>query len=259
MSLFYYTNTMKILIASVTLNALNSLTIIVEKLRNALPHNCVLCDNQTEHFHNHLCQICRNDLPLPQYLCLGCAIPLVHQQPFCGQCQKSPPRYKLITCAGYVAPLKQLISSLKYKENQIIARELALHLAKRVKHLIDNNQLATPQYLIPVPLHKKRLQQRGYNQAALIADALASHLNIPVLDCTTRILNTTTQTELNAAERRANLRDAFKLVDDISGNIVAIIDDVYTTGATMHELAKTLECKHQLQIQCWSIVRTNIE
>lgn len=250
---------MKNLTASVASNALNSLTIVFKKLRNALPHNCVLCDNQTSHYTNHLCDVCRDDLPLPQYLCLGCASQLINNQALCGQCQKNPPLYKLVTCANYITPLKQLISSLKYKENQLVAHELALHLAKRVTQLIGDNHLEKPHYLVPVPLHKKRLQQRGYNQALLIARALGKYLDIPVFDCAARVLNTTTQTELSATQRRANLRGAFKLEKEIPNCTVAIIDDVYTTGTTMHELAHTLEQNKQLKIQCWSIARTTID
>jgi len=184
---------------------------------------------------------------------------LTSQQLHCGQCQFNPPRYKLITSAGYETPLKQLIASLKYRNNQLVAHELAQHLAKRVTQLIDNGLLDTPACLIPVPLHRKRLQQRGYNQAYLIAQALSAHLNIPILDCVQRVINTTTQTELDASERQSNMHGAFVLSKAISPGTVALVDDVYTTGTTMKELARTINTDEHLDIQLWSIVRTTIE
>jgi len=184
---------------------------------------------------------------------------MIHKQRYCGQCQKTPPPYKLVTSAGYTTPLKQLISSLKYKENQLIAHELARHLAKRVRQLIDDNLLEPPQYLVAVPLHRKRLQTRGYNQALLIATALSQLLEIPLLDCVARVRNTITQTELDANERQTNLQGAFKLTQTIAPCSIALVDDVYTTGTTMHELARTLNKKKNLTIQMWSVVRTNID
>jgi len=165
----------------------------------------------------------------------------------------------LITSAGYVTPLKQLISSLKYHNNQIVAHELAQHLARRVTQLIDDNLLQAPQYLVAVPLHRKRLQQRGYNQAELIAESLSQLLGIPILHCARRIINTTTQTELDAKQRETNLQDAFALIAKIPPSTIALIDDVYTTGATMQELARTLNAEQNLKVQMWSIARTTLD
>jgi len=193
------------------------------------------------------------------HLCLGCAIPLTKQQPWCGQCQTNPPTHKLITCANYATPLKQLITSLKYKDNQLVADELARHLARRVRLLIATDLLSKPHYLIAVPLHPKRLRQRGYNQAQLIAQGLSRDLDIELLDGVERVINTPTQTSLDAAARMRNLRGAFTLNTTLPAGTIALIDDVFTTGSTMQELAATITRQHPRQIQFWSVAHTTIE
>jgi ComF family protein len=94
--------------------------------------------------------------------------------------------------------------------------------------------------IVPVPLHKSRFKERGYNQAALLGKALAERLEIPFLDkIVIRHKKTIAQKQLNYAERQNNLKKAFKLsVNDVKLNTVIIIDDVYTTGSTVDALAE---------------------
>ena len=100
-----------------------------------------------------------------------------------------------------------------------------------------------PDALIPVPLHKKRLEKRGYNQAALLAGQIGDRLRIPVLsDWIIREKNTAPLKQLDAAERQNNLKKAFKIRrDDVKLSTIVIIDDIYTTGSTVDEIAA--ECR----------------
>lgn len=100
-----------------------------------------------------------------------------------------------------------------------------------------------PDALVPVPLHPERERKRGYNQAALLAQALGKRLNIPVLsDWLVRVKNTKPQKELEGTARQNNLKKAFKIVqDDVKLNTIVIIDDIYTTGSTID--AAALECR----------------
>ena len=111
--------------------------------------------------------------------------------------------------------------------------------------LVDELSVMLPReydILVPVPLHKKRLQERGYNQSALLAGALAVKTGIPMEDCMCRVRNTPHQTGMNREQRLYNLHGAFavKLNTDIKGKRVIIVDDVFTTGTTIRQCAETL-------------------
>ncbi|MBD5105380.1 MAG: ComF family protein, partial [Lachnospiraceae bacterium] len=110
-------------------------------------------------------------------------------------------------------------------------------------HLEEKIRRWRPEALIPVPLHKKRLQKRGYNQAAVFARAISREMGIPVYEnFAERIRNTVPQKELSGQERENNLKRAFKIrQNDVKLKTIIIIDDIYTTGSTMDALA--LECK----------------
>jgi ComF family protein len=103
--------------------------------------------------------------------------------------------------------------------------------------------LPTIDVLMPVPLHPKRLREREYNQSLLLAHGLGQHLQIPlVLSCLLRIKATAPQTSLSRKERLTNLHRAFSIDDAtrIKDKRILLIDDVFTTGTTLHECAKAL-------------------
>ena len=96
---------------------------------------------------------------------------------------------------------------------------------------------------MPVPLSRKRLHTRGYNQAALLAKELGKCLDIPVWEhAVSRVRNTVPQKELNAAERQNNLKKAFKIAsNDVKLSTIIIVDDIYTTGSTIDALTEVLQ------------------
>ncbi|NRA72076.1 MAG: ComF family protein [Gammaproteobacteria bacterium] len=237
---------------------ITSLTSTLAHIRMLLPHRCLLCHQQTEHYQQQLCNTCRDDLPFPEFLCLGCANEIHQHMMFCGQCQIAPPPHLLITACHYLSPIKELISSLKYRKNQIAARELARHLALRVTDCVERQQIELPQLLIPVPLHFTRQLSRGFNQAQLIADHLGELLGIPVGNYCRRIKPTPAQAQLNAQQRSHNLDGVFQLSQSFEQSSVALIDDVFTTGSTMLELTRTINQQHNVDIQYWCISRTLI-
>ncbi|MFT6217976.1 MAG: ComF family protein [Cycloclasticus pugetii] len=113
-----------------------------------------------------------------------------------------------------------------------------------------------PDALIAVPLHPKRLKERGFNQAELIAQHIHKELNIPLVSPDlTRIINSTSQTSLKASERRKNLKNAFCYEPSIELRSIAVIDDVVTTGSTANEIAKTLKKKGVQQVEIWAFAR----
>lgn len=99
-------------------------------------------------------------------------------------------------------------------------------------------------YLVPVPVHSSRLQERGYNQARLLAEAASPILGVPVIEegIVVRRAATGPSSRLSPSERRANLRGAFRVVRPaaVAGKVLCVVDDIYTTGATLDEMARTL-------------------
>ena len=112
--------------------------------------------------------------------------------------------------------------------------------------------------LIPVPMHPKRLQQRGFNQAAELVKHLSRAFKIPyALSHCKKIINTAPQAELTAAERRKNLRDAFH-ARPLPYQHVTLVDDLLTTGSTVNELAKTLKQLGVTRVDVWCCARATI-
>jgi ComF family protein len=108
-----------------------------------------------------------------------------------------------------------------------------------------------------MPLHPKRLQERGYNQAGEIAKRLARRIDLPLsLTACTRAKDAPPQASLPLKERHKNIRGAFECKMDLSGQRIALVDDVMTTGASLDELAKTVRRAGAAEVQAWVVART---
>lgn len=116
---------------------------------------------------------------------------------------------------------------------------------------------APPDLLIPMPLHPKRLKERGFNQSLEIAKTISKQLNIK-LDYTAciRTKYSQPQASLPLKQRANNIKDAFKCTKPLTGLRIALIDDVMTTGASMNALAKAVKAKGASHVECWVIART---
>lgn len=132
--------------------------------------------------------------------------------------------------------LQHAVQALKYHN----ARSLAQPLAQRLSTGIVQQKWPID-IIIPVPLHSLRLQNRGYNQAKLIAEALSAQADIPVVDALQRERNTPSQVGLNRTERLTNVEGAFVATVPSNTKSALIIDDVRTTGATLTACAKALK------------------
>ncbi len=151
--------------------------------------------------------------------------------------------------------LQDLLHNLKYNYLREVGVELGRLLARRFLEkadevLLENLRINDP-VLIPVPLHKSKLKKRGYNQANAMAIGMAQHTKWQVIDQKQiiRQKKTQTQTGLNSAQRAENLRDAFllKAPETLTGRFPIIVDDVFTTGATTFELARTVCTSQDMQ------------
>lgn len=134
-----------------------------------------------------------------------------------------------------------MILRMKHGHNLLSARALAPYLAAVYLHLIKQSDQT--HIIVPVPLYKSRLRERGYNQSAVLAHEVAAHLDLPVVeDALVRVKKTRMQKKLTAAERTANVKDAFAVVNaaKIADQNILLLDDVYTSGATAAECVKVL-------------------
>jgi len=136
---------------------------------------------------------------------------------------------------AYDGALRAIIHALKYEGRRSLARRLAALMRDRAGDLIESADAA-----VPVPLHRSRLRERGFNQAA----DLARHLGPPVVRALGRVRATPTQTSLPASQRHRNVRHAFgptRHMDALQGHTVLLVDDVSTTGATLEACARVLK------------------
>jgi len=187
-----------------------------------------------------LCAACVAAFDLaPAPWCDHCGLP-VALPGLCALCQAAPDRLAPLTglrsLAWFDGPLQSALHRLKYQRDIILADSLGVLLA----HSVLWRELP-PAALVPVPLSPERRRERGYNQAALLARAVADWRGLPVADrVVRRARHTPSQVGLSAAERRANVHGAFAAHSSAVGLTFVLIDDVCTTGATLAACAAAL-------------------
>ena len=192
-----------------------------------------------------------DDLPWhTQPQCPQCATPTPGSQ-LCGACLKHPPAFdRTVAALTYAFPLDRLIPRLKYHGRLAVAPALGGCLAQAVA------AHPRPDRLIAMPLHHARIRERGFNHATEIAREAAKQLGLP-LDTSScqRIRDTPPQMRLKHDARRRNVRGAFSCSGAVSGQHIALVDDVMTTGTSLEELAATLKRAGAREVSCWVVAR----
>jgi len=192
-------------------------------------------------------------------------LPLAQDAPpqggaICGQCLRKPPPYhRALATFNYRDPVSHIVHGLKFGQRLYYGRFLGDALAETVAQA---GNLIVPDLLIPVPLHRKRMNERGYNQAYEIARPVAQLLGCPITTgVVIRVGETKEQSQLNALQRRRNLKNVFTVMGTgtVKGLHVVIIDDVMTTGATVSELARVLISAGVRRIDVWLAARAALE
>ena len=218
-----------------------------------LPTACLLCDAPSGVVAN-LCDACATELPRNPCACPTCARPLP-KTVVCPACQSNPTPYTYTHSAfRYASPVTDLIHLMKFKHRLDAAHTLGCLLAHHLMQVLDEY----PQRIIPVPLHRSRLRDRGYNQAIELGRPVAKQLGVPMnARAIQRIRATPPQTALSGRkDRQQNVKEAFQVSGSI-GNLshVAIVDDVITTTSTVAELAKVLRRAGVKRVDVWSCAR----
>lgn len=199
-----------------------------------------------------LCGACHRELPWLRVACPRCAQPLPQAAQACGACLKRPPPLALARAAClYGPPLDRWLPRFKFHQDLAAGRLLAELMAEAL------GDAPRPELLVPVPLHRARLRQRGYDQALELARPLSRSLSLRMdADLLQRTRATRAQSTLDAAARRRNLRRAFAVASD--GPLpahVALVDDVMTTGATLHAAARALRRAGVARVDAWVCAR----
>ena len=223
------------------------------------PGTCVICDTAS-YRQLDLCLDCEANLPRPASPCLCCGLPLrtgSYKGDICGRCiNKTPPYTRIISAFNYAEPVNSLISAFKYADKLAYGRVLSELLLQKLEVVYQHRPL--PDLLIPMPLHAKRVRERGYNQALEIARILGRNLDIPIdYQNFTRNRYTSPQEGLNIQQRRSNLHRAFTCRNNSISlpACVAIVDDVITTTASIQSLCKILRKYGAEEIYAWSLAR----
>ena len=202
------------------------------------PKRCVFCNVPTVPPERFICAGCDADLPRIASACPGCASPLAIDLPpgvRCAACQTAPPNWsRAVAPLEYAFPVDAAVKAMKFR--------------RRLDYLpAFTDQLAEVELppgidaVIPVPLHRWRQLRRGFNQAEELARPIAKRLGVPLRREVRRRIPTASQSGLDAAARRRNLKTAFRVVDSPSASHVLLVDDVITTGETLRGVTKVLK------------------
>jgi ComF family protein len=217
---------------------------------------CILCGLSSGRTSD-ICQECESELPWIANACYCCGQDLDSFDNICGCClQKRPAFDRTIALFHYQKPIDNFITALKFANKLIYAKILGELLAsKLISHYSESQRW--PEVIIPVPLHNKRLRERGFNQSLEITRPIAKKLKIPTdFKSCYRTRNTQAQAQISFKERQKNLINAFAVKHNFRANHIAIVDDVMTTGSTVGELSETLR-QHGVQIiDIWCCART---
>ena len=201
-------------------------------------------------FPNRCC-LCGDVITMQEHLCGNCAqtapyvLPPVCQ--LCGRseddcsCEKKKRNYeRCVSAFRYEGVVRHAIGTLKNRGDAATGEGLAVEMAELIRREYGGISFDC---IAPVPLHRTKRSRRGFNQAALLANALSQRTGIPFAQLLIKIHETREQKTLNLQERDANLLGAFDVLPDcdIKGRNILLVDDLLTTGATLNECAKMLK------------------
>ena len=208
------------------------------------PPRCAICNGYLKvHGGKGICLACKGRvLPVEEPVCTSCGMEVYAKGSVtrvCGDCLRNIPPFEFArSLFRYGDEIRVLVARLKYNKDTSVTAAI-VDLVREC----DLSLFNSCNYIVPVPLHKKRLQLRGFNQALLLAKICFGRNDARIHSTLLRrTRNTAPQVSLSGIERRRSLRNVFKVdtAIDISSSTVCLVDDVYTTGTTVSECAKGL-------------------
>nr|MCM0164985.1 ComF family protein [Paeniclostridium ghonii] len=229
---------------------------------------CIICNRSISKSNTYsLCKDCFNELRFIEDGCIKCGKTILNESieklnpeellNGCSACMNKTYYFeKAIGCIEYDDTSKKIVFGFKYNDKTFIAKNIAFIM----KEKLDTQDIHYD-YILYVPLYKKRERKRGFNQSKLIAKYLGKIEDIEVLECIYRRKNTTRLFKLRNEERSKELKNAFGFYNSINlckNKNVLIIDDIFTTGSTVNEISKTLKFNGVKKIYvCTFLTRIN--
>ncbi|MCR5279998.1 MAG: ComF family protein [Lachnospiraceae bacterium] len=209
-------------------------------LKILYPERCIICDGVLALSEHNFCGKCLSELKLiKEPVCMRCGRPVKSEEEYCEECREVKHNF---VGGRFSFSYEQTASGLyrfKYMNRMRYAVGYGEILGRELKTWIG---AVGADALVPVPLHKKRLIKRGYNQAKLLAEEISRHTGIPVYaDLVARIKNTVPQKTFDRKHRVNNLKNAFIVRENVVKlDTVIIVDDIFTTGSTIDSLSEAL-------------------
>ncbi len=190
-----------------------------------------------------ICQDCHKKVSYNKKFCLYCAYPLDYDSEIsvCGNCLEDKPVFsKTIAPLIYDGLVRDIMLSAKFGGKYYLYKMLTDYIWEDLKELIK--PLSEGEVIVPIPLSRRRLIERGYNQAGIIADILSRKLKKPTIHRTLlKIKDTKPQSQLGEKDRYLNIKNAFFLKKPINFSKIILVDDIITTSATITEATKVLK------------------
>ncbi|WP_163936530.1 ComF family protein [Paraferrimonas sp. SM1919] len=222
---------------------------LLQGMAKSVPKACLLC--QQPHQQKYaLCQYCYLEYCQPWAHCLSCDKPISKNALLCAACCQ--PKHIVISACHYHSPLGQQIPSFKSGWQLALQPVLCQLLQQRIRLFKQAFPQIKINSLVPIPSHIYKLKARGFNPAWVIANDLSNRLSTPLVDDKLfKIKPTQDQAGLDNKQRQRNLLGSFHCRHNLADANIALVDDVYTTGATINEAAKALGLKQAI-VCCWA-------
>ncbi|HEY2986177.1 MAG TPA: ComF family protein [Candidatus Binatia bacterium] len=231
------------------------------------PPRCRFCGDSLFGRNDCFCRGCRERIRVIGHpFCTACGRPFLDtsgDDHLCGNCIARRPHFVRArawacypTDGGDDHPLREVVQRFKYGRKVSLGKPLGRLMAIGCRDLFHDYDLDV---IIPVPLHAKRLRWRGFNQSVILAREIGRHWKLPVDPCVlVRSRETPPQTQLHEDERRKNMRRAFSVnpAKSIDGKAALLIDDVYTSGATVNECSRALVRAGVREVYVLTLART---
>jgi ComF family protein len=217
------------------------------------PPACVACGcllplNEIRRF---ICVRCENIFePIAAPFCEKCGAPIESDAKHCASCYGKNFYFESNRSAfTYDELVRDLLHEMKFREKKRVAQGLAFLWASLAQENFSDFTL------IPMPLHKKKQRERGFNQAEILAKALSDAMKIPMEKILHRTVDTPPQSGLHPSQRAENVKNVFSVCEkfDVRERSFILIDDIFTTGASLNECAKTLKNAGASQVLCMTL------